>query len=379
MKDSISSNSVVLIGPTSKHFKGGIVHFTEELFYKIKGTGLKVKLIAFSRSYPKKLFPGKVINEDNKFSSMDIEYVLDWLNPFSWINTFITINKANPKIVVFQWWTWFWALPYLVVLILLKLFSKSSIVLFVHNSADHEQKKIKSFVARVIFKFADKFIVTTRDAEKELGQEYPKNKVTLSPHPMYEFLEKGPEITKNVARDKLKLKNEPLLLFFGHIRDYKGLDILLAAMKKVVKVNRSIQLLVVGEFWKNEDKYKKMISNYKLDNNVRVIGEYVPDKDIQLYYKAADALVMPYKTATGTGVSKIALYYDLPIIGTIVGDLKDYFEPSGAGIFVEPNNIDALYRAIMKFINSDKSMYAKSMKELKETFSWEKLIDKIKS
>jgi glycosyltransferase involved in cell wall biosynthesis len=379
MQKPVLSNSIVLIGPTSKYFKGGIVHFTEAMFKEMKANGLAVTLLAFSRNYPKLFFPGKTIINNSYLPSAGIKHILDWANPFNWLNTYKVIKKINPRKVVFQWWTWFWALPYLIILLLLKQFSNSRIVFFVHNSADHEQEKIKGLVARVIFKFADELIVTTRDAEGELGMAYPNLKVTLSPHPMYEFFGKGTKITKKDARDKLKLNSDPLLLFFGHIRDYKGLDILLLAIKKVVEVNRSIQLLVVGEFWKNEAKYRNLIQEYNLDNNVTVIGEYVPDKDIQLYYKAADALVMPYKTATGTGVSKIALYYNLPIIGTNVGDLKDYFEPSGAGIFVEPNNADALYKGIMKFNNSDKSAYVKNMQPLKETFSWEKLIDKIKS
>ncbi len=364
---------VVLLGPTASHFKGGIVHYTANLYAEFGRLGYPVKLVSFSRGYPKAFFPGASNQPSPRTHIGSALELLDWLNPLSWWNTAFQIKKQKPKIVIFQWWTWFWTLPFLVVIAYLKIFTKCKLVVIAHNPFDHEQALYKRWSSHLVLSFADKIMVPSFTLKKNLVQLFAKKEVVQAFHPLYSFF-KRKELSKKRAQQKLKTSS-PLLLFFGHIRKYKGLAVLLKALNNLWESGHKINLMIVGEFWEDKDKYLKLIKP-KYQKLVKVVDSYVPDSEVALYFSACDAVAIPYLQGSGSGPAKIALAFNKPIVATNVADNPDLFALAKVGEMVEPGNSQQLGVAINKVL-SNPGKYQLGISKVKPRLSWAALVAKI--
>ena len=375
----MSSQKIILIGPTAPKFKGGIVHYTYNLYQQLVKQGFNTKLVSFSRGYPSIFFPGSQTQDSSKkqFLIKQEKAILDWLNPFSWFKTAQWIEKLEPELVICQWWTWFWTFPFFLIFVHLKWFTDIKIVMLVHNPQDHEQAGYKKWLTKLVLKQVDKIVAHSKDLVIRLRHQFPDKQVVLAFHPLYSFFVSKKRLSQLQAQEKLEVRS-PLLLFFGHIRYYKGLDVLLKALAKAnKKLKPKIQLMIAGEFWEEPQTYLELIKKLNLQKQIHLVNHYISNEQVGLYFIATDAVVIPYRGTTGAGPAKIALAFDKPIIATNTGDNQDLFAQAKIGELVEPDDVEDLSKGIINFFSKPTKRYQQAIEEVKTQLTWEQLVEKI--
>jgi len=363
---------IVVIGPTAPLFKGGIVHYTENLCRELALQKHTVKLFSFSRSYPKAFFPGAEVGDQSeaKLAALNEERVLDWLNPISYCQTARKIRQFAPDRVVFQWWTWFFALPYCLILLRLKLFSKIKIVVIAHNPFDHEVALYKNFASRLILGMANRILVPNRVLEQTLKQSYPRTEIVLAFHPIYDFFK---QLGEKIELIKLP---HPRLLFFGHVRHYKGLDLLIEALVTLWERGEQVSLIVAGEFWEDKQKYLNLVPD-KFRKNIAIIDRYLKNEEVDALFRQVEAVAIPYRSGSGSGPAKIALSYNKPLLATAVGDSPDLFAIGKIGELVKPGSVEELGAGVSKLFSKPLKRFVPVIKQIKLQLTWAELVRKI--
>lgn len=367
-----------MLGPTYP-YRGGIAHYTTLLCRALRENH-DVKFISFKRQYPRILFPGRSDRDPSKnpVKIDDVDYLLDSLNPFSWIKVYRAIKEFKPEKVVIPWWVAFWMPQFWTVASLVKKYLHSEIVFICHNAIEHESNIIKKVATKIVLKKADRLISHSKEETLRIKDLIGNgvNAVTAF-HPTYANLS-DKRYSKEEAKEKLELKGN-VLLFFGFVREYKGLDVLLDAMS-IIPEDKNITLLVVGEFWHDKQKYIDKINNHGISENVRIIDEYVPNEAIGIYFAASDLVVQPYNSASGSGICQIAYGFDRPVIATNVGSLPEVVLDGENGRLVKPRNPEALAEAILESLEKDTlDRLTRNAVKTKERFSWGKMVEIIVS
>jgi len=328
---------ITLIGPAYP-LRGGIAHHTFLLHQELIQRGHAVQVISFSRLYPKFLFPGKRMTDESQLKlDVGAHQVLDSLNPRSWLTTFSLISRFHPDLIVIEWWSPAVA-PAIGTLVRLLRRAGRPIVMECHNVFPHERTPVDFFLVDYALGSVDNFITHSEQDRRLVLATWPGKSVKIVPLPV-------PEVffdSSSSARDGRKI------LFFGVIRPYKGLDVLLRAMALLVaKVQCS--LLVAGEFYELETKYLQLITDYKLEKNVKLENRYIPNEEIAALFRDADVLILPYLSATQSGVVRMALATGLPMIASRVGGLSEVVTENVNGLLFPPGNADALADALMRY------------------------------
>ena len=312
---------ISMIGPVAP-YRGGIAHFTTLLAKKLREAGHDLQMISFKKQYPTWLYPGK---SDKDFSpgreKVDADYLLDPLNPFSWWKTVRAIVSFQPDKVIVPWWVTFWAPAFHHIISRLKQ-HEIHISVLIHNTIPHEARALDRYLARKTLKGADDFVVMTQKEKKRLLELLPEAKnIQIAPLPIYRSF-KDPGIDKTQARASIGLPAEnPVILFFGFIRPYKGLDILIDAFNMTIKEGLKAHLLIVGEFWTDKDQYLDQVQKFGLQDYVHIIDKYIPDDEVAVYFKSSDVFVAPYVGGTQSAALKTALGFGLPVVATdIIND-----------------------------------------------------------
>ncbi len=367
---------VVLIGPTHP-FRGGIAHYTTVLNQKLQDAGHDVLLVSFRRQYPSWLFPGKTDRDPSTqiLAASNVRYLIDSLNPLSWINTFLEIRAYRPQLVVFQWWHEFWFPVWLVLEWLLRWGCQAKIAVICHNVLPHEHRIWSKMLARLVFRQADQVVVQSTSEKMRLLQIAPVGHVEIIPHPLYDMLEQHP-ITREEARQRLGIRHTiPVLLFFGFVREYKGLHVLIEALPAVRAQFSEVRLLVVGEFWEDRRNYERQIRALDLEQNVQLVDRYVPNEEVALYFKAADVVVLPYVAATQSGVLQLALGFSTPVIVSRVGGIPEAVTEEDDIILVEPGDARALSEAIMARLRTSVPRTGAGVSRANSERRWKSLVD----
>ncbi|PJE63521.1 hypothetical protein COU89_02835 [Candidatus Roizmanbacteria bacterium CG10_big_fil_rev_8_21_14_0_10_45_7] len=364
---------MVLIGPTNPHFQGGIVEYTHYLADALKKAGVPVQVLSFSRPYPKQFYKGSPTAQLNLPEIPGELSLLDWLSPFSWVRVWWHIKTLDTSMMIVQWWTFFWALPYMVVMLLVRLTTQTKIVVVVHNISDHEPSWWKSLLSYMVFWLAHGYITHAKTLQQDLLRMFPHKETNLHLNPIPNTAVSMPQ--KLDAQKKLNVSS-PLLLFFGIVRPYKGLEVLLEALVSVRQAIPSIKLLVAGDFWRDEQRYQDKITALGLQHEVILHNAFILDSNIPLYMAAADVAVFPYITATGTASTKLALRYNLPIIASEVGDVPDMFALGTIGAMVPPNNPTQLSEAIIDFFKHKRN-YQKAIQAISKELTWDSLAQSV--
>jgi len=365
--------------------RGGMAHFNE-LMYKYLSKSHDVKIYSFKRQYPDFLFPGKTQFEEGK-PLTDIPkdrniISIDSINPFNWIKFGFKIAKENADLVIIKYWIPFFAPVFFTLAWIIRKFSKAKVLFQADNVIPHEKRPGDSFLTKLALSQGDKFQVLSKSVAEDLKQFNKKNKPVIhSQHPVYNLF--GDKIEKKEAREFIKkefnidIVNEKVILFFGYIRKYKGLNYLIDAMKDVVK-QMDVKLLVVGEFYEEENKYKEQIKNNDLEKNIFVVSEFMPNEKVRYFFSASDCLVLPYNSATQSGITQIAYFYDKPVIATKVGGLAEVILNEKTGYLIEPKNSSQLAEAILKFYKENKEEeFSKNVSEEKKKYMWERFVQEI--
>lgn len=370
-----SKAQICMVGP-SYPFRGGISHYTTLLYRALKEKH-DVRFFAFKRQYPKWLFPGKTDKDLSNVAIKEngVENILDSLNPWTWLKVARSIRRQNPELVIFPWWTSFWTAPFWTITTLSKVFSNIRVLFLCHNVIEHESNTFRKMCTRWILKNGDFFIVHSGNDKDNLLKMFPYARVRQSFHPIYDMFNYG-SFDVQGERRRLGLSGN-IVLFFGFIREYKGLEYLFRAMPQVVE-NISANVLVVGEFWHNKEKYLQLIEELEIKKHVTIIDEYVPNEEVGKYFSAADLVVQPYVSATGSGIIQIAFGFHKPVIATRVGCLPEVVEDGKTGYLISPKSSSEIASAIVKFFQEKKAKeFSENVKRENYRFSWDRMVDVI--
>ncbi len=364
---------IALIG-TAYPLRGGISHYNAQL-YKYLSKQHEVDVITFKRQYPNFLFPGKTQKETGEvLFQHPSEQLIDSINPFNWILVGMKLRKRNYDLIIFKYWLPFFG-PSFGTIISFAKNRNSKVIAICDNVIPHEKRIGDSVFTKYAFRNVDSCIVQSDAVERDLNKIFPEMHYKNIPHPVYEIF--GEPISQIEAKEKLKIKSQNLLLFFGYIRPYKGLNILIDAMNIVLE-NIDVQLLVLGEFYEDDKPYLKQISKYKLENNISINSNYIPNNEVAKYFSAADCLILPYTDATQSGIAQIAYYFNKPIIATKVGGLAEVVKNEISGLLVEPNNPTQLADAIIKFYkNNLQQKLTDGVMIEKKNYTWDKMVEGI--
>ncbi len=348
-------------------YRGGIAQFNASLLKAFESIA-DAKPFTFKRQYPKLLFPGKTqyAEKDDKAVKIDAPRVLDSINPLTYGKTARQILKFSPDLLLTKYWMPFFA-PALgsVAKKLRKKGVKSVAIL--DNAVPHEKRIGDSFLTDYFLKAYSGFIVMSEAVEKDLLSLKPDARYALLPHPIYDHF--GEKIDKKQAREKLGIPlDKKVALFFGFIRKYKGLDL---ALKALALLPDDYLLVVAGEIYGDFKEYDKLIDELGVRNKVRLFVRYVPDWETPYFFSAADACILPYKSATQSGVSSIALSFDLPMIATNQGGLKEIVWEKGTGVLAARAEPRALADACLKYFEKeDRARFLENIAKLKKERSW---------
>ena len=368
----------VLVGPVYP-YRGGIAHYTTMLCRALHERKHEVLLVSFKRQYPQWLFPGRSDKDPSK-KPLEVEearYWIDSLNPITWLATFWHIRRYWPDAVILQWWTTFWAPVWFVLGMLNRLFLRRPLIVVCHNVLPHEAWWWDHLLTKAVLRWGTRFIVQSVEEERRLTALIPGAQVVVVPHPVYDMFA-GERISREEARRCLGLPlDAPILLFFGIVREYKGLKDLLAALPEIrAQVGRVI-LLVTGEFWENKEPYLEMIEQLGIGDSVVIEDHYIPNEEVALYFSAADVLVAPYRRVTGSGVVQMARGFGVPVVTTRMRGISEVTD-SEIGLLVPPGDTQALADAVACcFVQDSIATRVSKASEWQDASSWAWLTDLI--
>ena len=306
---------ICLVGPVYP-YRGGIAHHTAMLASALEKHNHFVHTISFKRQYPAWLYPGKSDKDPSEHPiRTQAAFILDPFIPWTWEQAVREIQKSQPTLVVTQWWTTFWALPFFYLNAMLR---KSGIktVFLIHNVMPHEQRFWDRWLSKLALMQANEYIVQTQAESDRLKKMFPKASIHLCYIPPY-FDLNSRTLSKEDARKDLGLPlDEKIFLFFGIVRPYKGLLFLLDAFKAMLLDKPNSRLLIAGEFWQDKSIYLDRIEQLNLTDRISIIDQYLPNEKVPVIFAAADCLVAPYTAGTQSAVVSTGLAFGLPMIIT---------------------------------------------------------------
>ena len=359
---------IALIG-TAYPYRGGIAAFNERLAKELLAEGHQITIHTFKLQYPNFLFPGKTqFSSEEKPKDLNIIRTVNSINPLNWIYKGLSIRKEKYDVVIVPFW-----LPFMGAALgtIIRLLNKKNtkILSIAHNIVPHESRIGDEALTSYFTKGVDGFLSMTEKVLNDL-KTFDKNKPkVVSPHPIYDNF--GEIEPRKKSLDSLSLDSSfRYILFFGLIREYKGLDLLLEAYSNQELREKKIKLIIAGEYYSDKSPYIKLIKKYKLDKDIIQVDKFIPDSEVHLYFNACDLVVQPYKSATQSGVTQIAYHFNKPMVVTNVGGLKEMCPDGKVGYVVNPKP-NEIKDAILKFFDHKNSKeMVENIKEIKTQYSW---------
>lgn len=364
---------ITLVAPVYP-LRGGIAQYVGILYQELRKKGHDVQIINFKRQYPKFLFPGKTQAETSDDPIIiDSKIIIDSINPVTWFHAYREIKKFGTELVIFKYWMPFFAPSLGIISRWSRRFAQCRIMMICDNILPHEKRIGDMTLTHFILNSTDLFITQSDTVKKDLLLLKPKAQYRNTPHPIYNIF--GPLLQKDDAKEKLKISADRVILFFGFIRKYKGLDILLRAMPRVLE-RINVHLLVAGEFYDPEQEYRDLIKELKLENHVTVYADYCPNEKVGQFFCASDAVVLPYRSATQSGIVQIAYHFNKPAIVTDVGGLSEVVLDRITGFITPPNDPKSIAEAIIRFYEDKREIeFAQHIAVEKKKYTWETFIE----
>ena len=369
---------IIIIG-TAYPYRGGLATFNERLAREYILQGHEVEIYTFTLQYPPLFFPGKTQYLDGPApEGLKIYRKFSSVNPFTWLKTGREISKKQPDLVIVKYWLPFMAPCFRSILKQVRKNGKTRIVSILDNIIPHEKIFEGKCFTKSFVNAVDGFVAMSHSVLEDVNvfdKEKPK---VFSPHPLYDNF--GEKVSKEKACNKLKLdENQNYMLFFGFIRDYKGLDLLLKAFADNRFRTSNIKLIVAGEFYKKSKKYFALEKKLKLNGEIIWSNNFIHNSEVKYYFAAADIIVQPYKSATQSGVTQIAYHFEKPMLVTDVGGLSEIVPHGKVGYIVKPNEKDIADALIDFFDNKRFNDFTENIILEKEKFQWSTMIDSINS
>ena len=376
---------VIIIGPAHP-LRGGLATFNQRLAKEFIEQGNDCSIYSFSLQYPSFLFPGKTqFTDEPAPEGITIHSVINSINPFNWIKIGNRLKKERPDIIVVRYWLPFMGPALGTILRRVRKNRHTKIICIADNVIPHEKRFGDKHFTRYFLKSCDAFITMSDKVMNDLRLFQKTKPALLVSHPLYDNF--GGIVSKEAARRKLKINNEELIiLFFGFIRKYKGLDLLLEAMSILKNTNQqtsnpeksgqAIKLLIAGEFYEDEKPFHEQIEKLGIHDQLILRTDFIPDSEVKYYLCAADAVIQPYRNATQSGVTPLAYHFEKPMVVTNVGGLPTLVPDGKVGLVVEPNP-QAIADGILKFYQLGEAYFIPNLREEKKKYSWYNLASAI--
>ena len=369
----------ITILSTAFPYRGGIAVFTERLARAFQAEKDDVNISTFSLQYPNFLFPGKSqYSSSEKPKDLTITQEVNSINPLNWLRLGLKLKKQKPDILILKYWIPFMAPCFGTIARIVKRNKHTKVIVVIDNLIPHEKRFGDHLLNTYFVNSVDGFVAMSESVFNDLDQFGANKKKVLGVHPLYDNF--GEAISKENAIVRLSLdKNYKYILFFGIIRKYKGLDILLEAFADNRLQNQNLKLIVAGEFYEDKKPYLELIDKYNLSESVILATNFIPDNEVVNYFCAADIIVQPYRNATQSGVTQIAYHFEKPMLVTDVGGLKEIVPHNKVGYVCEPTS-GSVVDAILDFYKNDKEQqFIQGVIDEKNKYSWNKMIENIKN
>jgi D-inositol-3-phosphate glycosyltransferase len=364
--------NIISLGPAHP-YRGGLASFNDRLAQQFTEEGHKIEILTFRLQYPRILFPGKTQYTDGPSpKGIKITRRMNSVNPLNWIATGLMIKKAKPDILLIRYWLPFMG-PCLGTIARIARSNRHTVVICIFdNVVPHERRPGDRLLTKYFTGSIDGGIVMSGSVLDDLNSFRSGIPVRLNPHPLFDNY--GSPVSRGEALVALHLESEyRYLLFFGFIRAYKGLDILIKAFADKRLRKKKLKLIIAGEFYEDETPYRQLIKLYDLENYVIIHDHFISDNNVPLYFSIADLVVQPYKSATQSGVTQIAFHYEKPMLVTDVGGLREIVADKVCGYVVQPQPEDIAAAIIDYFENNRQEEFTEGVKKEKEKFSWDKM------
>ncbi len=387
------AKKIIIIGPAHP-LRGGLASYDERLAREFQANGFDAEIYTFSLQYPGFLFPGTTqFSSEPAPKDIKIKVCINSINPLNWISVGNQLKKTRPDIIVVRYWLPFMGPCLGTILRRVKKNKHTKVVCIADNVIPHEKRFADKSFTKYFFKPVDAFITMSEQVMADLKTFSPAKPAKYVLHPLYDNF--GEPVSKAEARKKLGLPEQArIALFFGFIRKYKGLDILLDAMKilrdrvpysspnvyrEVLEIRRNtsrIKLLVAGEFYEDEKPYREQIKKLGIEDELIMRTGFIPDSEVRYYLCAADCVVQPYRQATQSGVTPLAYYFQRPMIVTNVGGLPALVPDRKSGMVAEPNAKDLADKILLCF-ELGEDFFAPHLRELRKKYSWANMVEAI--
>lgn len=373
---------IVIIGP-GHPLRGGLATFNQRLAKEFNDTGDDCMIVSFSLQYPNFLFPGKTqYSNDPPPEKLKILPIINSVNPFNWIKVGNRLKKEKPDIIVVRYWLPFMGPALGTILRRVRKNKHTKIICIADNIIPHEHRPGDKAFTKYFLKTCDAFITMSEKVMEDLKKFEKDKPARLVQHPLYDNF--GDAVSKEEARNKLGVgSQESIVLFFGFIRKYKGLDILLDAMKILEEKSQNLKLktpklLIAGEFYEDEKPYQEQIDKLGIRHNLVMRTGFIPDGEVKYYLCAADVIIQPYRHATQSGVTPLAYHFEKPMIVTNVGGLPSLVPHEKTGLVAEPT-AEAIAEAILRFYQLGENYFIPHLRTEKRKYSWTNLVEAIRS
>ncbi len=370
---------IAFLGPAYP-LRGGIAQFMAILAEKLSSENHEIKIFNFIKQYPRLLFPGKEqIDNSQRIIPLNIEAVLTPYDPLTWTSAAKAILKWNPDLLILKYWIPFFAPSFGYIIRYLKKRSNIKVLYIIDNIEFHEKWLFAEKLTRYALGKSD-YLITLSDTVYQsvfkVLPQFPKENVIPLHHPNYDFYQQT-EIDVPALKRKFGIKDKAIL-FFGYIKHYKGLDILLETMPLILKQLPELQLLVAGEVYGDEKVYTEIITRHNLEKNVIMETKYISNEEVGDYFYATDVVVLPYRSATQSGITQLAFSFDKPVIATAVGGLCEIIHPDLNGYLVPAEDKEKLAEAVIKFYRENKeTAFTEYIQKDKLKYSWTPMLEEI--
>jgi len=368
--------NIICIGPAFP-LRGGIANFNTALCKNLLEAGHQASIISFSLQYPGFLFPGKTQYEEGKASAgIPTSSQINSVNPFSWNKTVRTIRTASPDLVVLHHWMPFISMSLGYIVRRLKRKPACPVIVIAHNVIPHEKRAGWKSMSRFLLSACDGYIVLSESLLEDLKIFTDSTNKACIPHPVYEQF--GEAVDRKKAANRLGLDPSlKYLLFFGMIRKYKGLDLLIRAFARMRYRVPDLRLIVAGEFYSGEKEYLDIINESGVGDKIFLRDHFIPSGKVRDYFSLADLVTQPYRTATQSGVSQVAYHFGVPMLVTDVGGLAEIVPHMKVG-YVTPVDEEAIAEAIADFFEQDRAaFFRKNIQTERQRFTWEAMTTRI--
>lgn len=370
------NKTVVIIGPAHP-LRGGLASFNERLAKQFILEKNNTSIFTFSLQYPNFLFPGTTqYSSEPEPKDLNITVNINSVNPFNWIKVGLQLKKLKPNIIVVRYWLPFMGPCLGTILRIAKKNKISKIICIADNIIPHEKRPGDMFFTKYFVKPIDAFVTMSKKVQEDLSQ-FSAKPVKQITHPLYDNF--GDKILKTEARKKLQLPlSEKIILFFGFIRKYKGLDLLLESMAVPEIKNSNIKLLIAGEFYDDKEIYNTIIRENNLESQLILHTDFIADSDVKYYLSACDFVIQPYKSATQSGVTPLAYHFEKPMLVTNVGALPDLVPNEKVGLVCEPN-AQEIAKTILRLYELGDEFFIPFIQQEKKKYTWNVLTETINS